>query len=361
MLPRSRFRDNRIPVTSRNHASRNAAYLPRVRTVTLTRVAIIGAGLSGLVVARQLQSLADVTIFEKSRGVGGRIATRYAGDFEFDHGAQFFTARTEAFQTFLKPLIDAGVIADWKAEFAEFDRDSITAQRSWGEGYPHYVGTPRMNSIGRHLSQGLNVSLETGIAAIAREDNRWTLLDDASAKLGPFDWLVLTLPAAQTAALAEGLPDLVKYCGERRMLGCFALMLGFAEAVDLQWNAALVRRADISWISVNSSKPGRGQAFTMVVHSTNAWADAHMENDIDFVLEHMLDETALVTGVGLHGATHQQVHRWRYANIAKQPGPLFFRDDDLKVAACGDWWVRGRIEAAFTSASSLAESLQQKI
>ncbi len=327
----------------------------------MTRVAIIGAGLSGLVVANRLQSLADVTVFEKSRGAGGRMATRYADEFEFDHGAQFFTARTDAFKNFLGPLIDEGVVADWKAEFAEFDRSSIRTLRSWGDGDPHYVGTPRMNSVGRHLSAGVNVVFETAIASIVRKNDGWTLLDGAGRRLGPFDWLVVTSPAAQTATLGEAIPNLVTYCRERRMIGCFALMLGFAEAIKLPWNAALVRNADISWISVNSSKPGRDGPFTMVVHSTNAWADAHMEDDVDFVLEHMLDEASQVTDVDLRTATHRQVQRWRYANIAKQSGPTYFVDEDSSIAACGDWCVRGRIESAFTSGNDLANSLIERI
>ncbi len=361
MLPRTRVRHNRNPVTSRNHAYRFTDHLPRCRAVEVTSVAIVGAGLSGLVVARRLQSLADVTVFEKSRGVGGRMATRYAGEFEFDHGAQFFTARTDAFKAFLGPLIDGGVVADWKADFAELNRDVLTASRSWGDSYPHYVGTPRMSSIGKHLSANLNIALETDLCAVVQESDGWRLLDSAGTRHGPFDWLVVTAPAAQTAALAEDSTQLVAYCGERRMLGCFALMLGFAEGIDLPWNAALVRNADISWISVNSSKPGRGHASTMVVHSTNAWADAHMEDDGDAVLEHMLDEASAVSGADLRTAVHRQVHRWRYANIAKQSGPTHFVDDEKKLAACGDWWVRGRIEAAFTSANALAGSLVERI
>ncbi len=327
----------------------------------MTRVAIIGAGLSGLVVAQRLQSSADITIFEKSRGVGGRMATRYAGDFEFDHGAQFFTARTDAFKSFLEPLIDDGVVANWKAAFAEFDRGNMKALRSWGGDYPHYVGTPRMNSIGRYLSADSNIDLETEISSIARKNDGWTLLDGAGAGHGPFDWLVVTSPAAQTAALAAERPDLVTYCRERRMVGCYALMLGFEEPIDLQWNAALVRNADISWISVNSSKPGRSHPFTMVVHSTNAWAEAHMDDDVDLVLEHMLDEASLVAGVDFRAASHRHVHRWRYANIAKQSGPAYFVDNDNRIAACGDWCVRGRIEAAFTSANDLAKSLIERL
>jgi predicted NAD/FAD-dependent oxidoreductase len=313
------------------------------------------------VVARRLQAVADVTVFEKSRGAGGRMATRYAGVFEFDHGAQFFTARTEAFRAFLQPLIDEGSVANWQGRFAEFNRDSMTALRPWDGDYPHYVGAPRMNSIGKALSSDLNIALETAITAIARGSDGWTLSDDAGAQSGPFDWVVMTSPAPQTAAVAAAFPELVAYCGERQMLGCFALMLGFSKPFDLQWQAALVRNADISWISVNSSKPARGNPFTLVIHSTNAWADAHIEDDINVVLEHMLDETSLVTGKDVRSAANSQVQRWRYANIAKQAGPTHFLDERNRLAACGDWCLRGRIEAAFTSANDLAGSLVEKM
>ena len=68
-------------------------------------IAVIGSGMAGLTLAKQLGAHADVTIFEKSRGLGGRMATRYANDFVFDHGAQFFVAKTPMFRQFLSPLI----------------------------------------------------------------------------------------------------------------------------------------------------------------------------------------------------------------------------------------------------------------
>ena len=91
-------------------------------------------------------------------------------------------------------------------------------------------------------------------------------------------------------------------------------MLGFAEPINLQWQAAFVRNADISWISVNSSKPGRTNPFTLVVHSTNAWADAHMEDDIDYVRGHMLDEASLVTG--------EDMRSWRTARCTGGATPI---------------------------------------
>jgi predicted NAD/FAD-dependent oxidoreductase len=288
------------------------------------------------------------------------MATRYAGDFEFDHGAQFFTARTDRFRAFLKPLIDDGIVASWNASFVEFDGTEITSSRHWEESHPHFVGVPRMNSIAKALSAGVNVQVETTISSIERDDSGW-ILSHRNGASAPYDWLVLAAPAAQSGDLAEAFPELARFSGKRQMLGCYAMMLGFEEPLELEWQAALVRNADISWVSVNSSKPGRAEPYTMVVHSTNAWAEAHMEDDTNFVLQHMLDVASSVTGQDLQHARHRKVHRWRYANIGKQEGPTHYIDQRNALAACGDWCVHGRIEAAFTSAYDLAESLKDQL
>lgn len=324
-------------------------------------VAIVGAGLSGLVVARRLESFAKVIVFEKSRGPGGRIATRRAAGYEFDHGAQFFTARTEAFRRYLEPLLSTGVVAEWSARFAELDRNRVVATRTWSHDYPHLVGVPGMNSIGKYLSAGLDVRFNTPVANVEQNDGQWVLLDNAGNRIGESDWLVLSAPAVQTARLAAESPEIVSLCGERKMRGCFALMLGFAEELDLPWQAALVHSADISWVSVNSSKPGRSDPFSLVIHSTNAWADAHIDDDPDRILEHLMNEASAVVGKEVMAADHRQVHRWRYANVAKQTGPAFSTDDERRLAICGDWLVHGRIEAAFTSAHGLGQQLEGRI
>ncbi|MEM7504948.1 MAG: FAD-dependent oxidoreductase [Pseudomonadota bacterium] len=321
-------------------------------------VAIVGAGLAGLVVARGLQDIAGVTVFEKSRGPGGRMATRYAGDFEFDHGAQFFTARTDEFRRYLSPLLSAGVVAEWPARFAELNRSRVLATRVWDEEYPHLVGAPGMNAIGKYLAAGLDVRYNATVAAVERRDAKWILRDPAGHRLGESDWLVLTAPASQTARLAAESPKLASLCRERRMRGCFALMLGFATKLNLPWDAALVHGADVSWVSVNSSKPGRSDAFTLLVHSTNAWADAHIDADTVGVMEHMMKEAAAVVGADVATAVHRQVHRWRFANVDKQTGPTCAIDDEKQLAVCGDWLVHGRIEAAFRSASGLSQQLR---
>lgn len=55
----------------------------------MKRIAIIGAGLAGLTLAREINASADVHVFEKYHGVGGRMAHRHLEGFDFDHGAQY--------------------------------------------------------------------------------------------------------------------------------------------------------------------------------------------------------------------------------------------------------------------------------
>lgn len=324
----------------------------------VTRIAVIGAGLAGLTIARDLSDCAEVSVFEKSSGVGGRMATRYAGDFEFDHGAQFFTARSAAFRDFLAPLIASGTVAPWLARFAELHGPEINASRTWTPDYPHYVGVPRMNAVGRALAAGLDIRLSARVLAAEFDRDRWSLeveTDGGRESLDGFDWLIVTAPLTQSVALLGHVGGLAAAVGSRAMLGCYALMLGFAEMPRPGFDAALVREADISWISVNSSKPGRKAPATMLIHATNRWADANMDSDQDRVQAHMLSEVSRVAGIDANAAVHKSLHRWRFANLPQQSGPPCYLSSEHRLGVAGDWWVRGRVEAAFQSARALTE------
>lgn len=327
----------------------------------MKRIAVIGAGLSGLVVARELSPDCDVTVFEKSRGLGGRMATRYDSGFEFDHGAQFFTARTTGFKDFLLPLQDAGVVATWCGQFVELNRDEVVSSRYWDERNPHYVGTPRMNAIGRHLAADLRIQRNTTVTRLKNETGGWRLFEGGGEDLGFFDWVVLTMPAAQTAALVPDDLRLREVATDIDMRACMALMLGFAAPSPLPWQAALVHGADISWISVNSSKPGRPTPFTLVVHSTNAYADANLDTESGSVTNHLRTVASELTGLDCKTAAFCQLQRWRYANVDKQQGPAYFMDGDSRLAACGDWFRRGRVEAAFNSGYGLVQALKRSL
>lgn len=324
----------------------------------MPRVAIVGAGLAGLTVARQIGEIAQAVVFEKSRGTGGRMTTRRAPPFEFDHGAQYFTARDPEFVAAVRSWQQAGVVDIWQPRFVELDHGATVSERDWDADYPHFVGTPGMSVIGRHLSAGLDVRLQTPVERVNKHGPDWQLVGADGSELGVFDWVIATVPAAQASALLPESFAHHRLLKKTQLQACFSLMLGFNEPPQLPWQAALVHNADLSWVSVNSSKPDRPSPFTLVAHSTNAYADANIDEPLESVQQHLCAELQDVTGIDATHADFCQLHRWRYANIAAQSGPKALVDKDRHLAACGDWCIRGRVESAFMSATALAEQLR---
>jgi renalase len=326
------------------------------------KIAIIGAGISAINIAQNLKKIATVSLFEKSRAVGGRMALRLSEPYEFDHGAQFFTAKGSNFKKFIEPLIKNNIIKRWDARFAEFIGNKLLRTTSWDAEYPHYVGAPGMNTIAEYLSKELNVKLNIKVNKIVKNTvNDWELFDDNSNNLGKFDWVISTAPAMQSA---EILPTYFKYHKnllDRKMVGCFSLMLGFKKYIPLLWDAALIRKADISWISINSSKPNRGKAFSMLIHSTNAWAEKNLSEDSQSVMSYLNKETSRIIGHDTSNADHVDLHAWHYANISKQTQSDLLIDYDNKLAACGDWITHGRVENAFEAGFMLAQEIKKII
>ena len=143
----------------------------------MIKIAVIGAGLSGLTFAHLFQDYADITLFEKARGVGGRMSTRRAEPYFFDHGAQYFTARIKRFQDFIQTLIGKGIIERWNARYVKFRGNQIIERRSWLDEEPRYVGVLSMSHIAKFLTQGLNIHINTRIASLKRQGT-WQLTDE---------------------------------------------------------------------------------------------------------------------------------------------------------------------------------------
>jgi len=165
----------------------------------MVSVAIIGAGLSGIALARQLQAVADVTVFEKSRGYGGRIATRHAGPYQFDHGAQFFTARSAEFKQVLQEAQVQSTIALWEPKVITLQAGQKPFKRDWFE--PHYVGVPGMNALCKALAGDCKVNLQCEVKNISREGAGWGLTGADDSSYGLFDWVISAVPSPQALAL----------------------------------------------------------------------------------------------------------------------------------------------------------------
>lgn len=350
------------------------------------KVAIIGAGITGLTVANRLNKALpelELTIFEKARGVSGRTSTRRAEPYHFDHGAPFFTVKSDAFKAFIKPMLEEGVLSDWQAKVVEVSQEEVIDRYNW-QANKHFVGNPKMNEMAKFLAKDLPVKLGVRVGKIEQTHNhQWLLTSDTGKKvgkevtetltlgehgdLGVFDWVICTAPAQQAAELVPNDLPFYPRITASNTVGCYALMLGFETPLNLNFDVALIKESPLSCMVVNSNKPNRPDAFALSILSSNQWAEEHIDTEQDWVKNKLLTTASKIVGQDLATANHIGMHRWRYANTSpeldqtNQNKPSYLFDADAKFAVAGDWLIKGSVENAFLSGDKLADALIELI
>jgi predicted NAD/FAD-dependent oxidoreductase len=319
------------------------------------RVAIVGAGISGLMCARRLlENGVDVTVFEKSRGVGGRMATRRTAEgLQFDHGAQYFTVRDPRFESYVQSWMKNEIVAPWEGRICTLTNGRIEWKQ---DTTPRFVGVPGMNAICRSLAAGLNIQFRTKVEPPVVNQGCWQVSDDQGKQLGEFDCFITSAPAPQSAELLAAAPDLQQKAMRAKMLGCWAVMFAFDDSLKLPFDGAFVHQSPLSWIARNSGKPERGgDQESWVLHGSPLWSGEFLDNQPDDVLPKLLDAFWQATCATPSTPVYATSHRWRYAI---PPEPLDSRclfDPQFGIGACGDWCSGPRIEGAFLSGMAIAD------
>lgn len=325
----------------------------------MEKIAIIGAGISGLSLAYMLNDKAKITIFEKSRGMGGRMSTRRAEPYFFDHGAQYFTIRTKEFKDFTQKFIDNSILQKWDACYAKFDGVKMIYKKNWLDDEERYVATPSMNSFSKFLAKNLNILLNTKITCLKKHKEKWQIYDDNNNLYENFDWVVSSIPSVQALDI---LPSTFKYYSQIesiRMQPLYSIMLGFKDKLNIEFDAAHITNSDLSWIAVNSSKPDRGDIYTLILNSSYQYATENLDNEK--AMKHLFWEAQKILNLDLAIAEYKSIHYWKYANneINNQLPSLI--DFNQNIALCGDWSEGGRVEGAFISAYKLANIFKKDI
>jgi predicted NAD/FAD-dependent oxidoreductase len=318
-------------------------------------VAVVGAGISGLVAARQLQDTGyDVRVFDKARGPGGRMSTRRQDGYEFDHGAQYFTVRDESFREAVGHWRDRGMVEVWPGRIVKLADGNVQVEH---EPVERFVAVPRMNALCHDLSGSLTVEFNSPVSRILRAEGAWALSLEDGRQLGHFNLVIVTTPPAQLAPLLAEAPNLAKGVAPAEMLPCWAVMVVFERGLEIEWDGAFVSGSCLSWVARNSSKPGRTGGESWVLHASPEWSEAHIEANPIGVGDELITAFFEETGVRRPESVLRSVHRWRYAKTRTPLAAEYLYDVELGLGVCGDWCRGDRVEDAFLSGLALARRI----
>jgi predicted NAD/FAD-dependent oxidoreductase len=305
---------------------------------------MVGAGLSGLVAARALVDAgARVSLFDKGRAVGGRLATQGREQGGFDHGAQRFSSRSDAFRAEVEGWRREGLVT------------AVASER------PRWLPVPSTNALAQGLARGLAVRCSARVTALSRRDRRWWLAIEGSQDEGPFDVVLLTAPAPQSAALLAPHDAFVRELASIDYDPCWALALA-CDAAGPRWPDAIFTDpagdGPIELLVREGLKPGRtpdGALVRLVAHASVAFSRAHLETSTDDAAARMIEGLRALPGLEVLRPRWCRAHRWRFARVACALGEpcLFDRGRGLGVA--GDGMLGPRIEAAWESGRAIAE------
>jgi len=326
--------------------------LPRIEQKS--QVAIIGAGLAGLSCASALVKAGmQVQVFEKSRGVAGRMSTRKADGWQCDHGARYFTARDPAFQNQLAVWLEQGVAAQWHTPIGVYENQAWHSSKS---SDARYVGTPWMTSPAHHLAQSLEIRTSHTITSMNRLQQQWQL-HTAEHGLLDFhpDWVILAIPAPQALALTNPIdPAITGLYDKAKTEGCWTMMLRLNEAITMPFEAAFINEGILSWVARNNAKPQRTGEEVWVIHAHSQWSQDHIDADPNTSAPQMI---AAFIALGGKAPAEYAIHRWRYASSDTSYQKRFHCDFERGIGYCGDWLHGGRVEGAWLSGQALANTI----
>ncbi len=336
--------------------------------------AIIGAGCSALAAAHTfLDAGHAVTLFEKNRVVGGRAATRQRGGFIYDYGANYIKPGAPASVELITKRFPTPDLIDIKKPVWTFDGTG-TIQ----EGDPVQNAEPKwsyrlgLNTLPQLMAEGLDIRRETHVARIQQQHNKWLLYSKAEQQFGPFDQLLITIPAAQAIALIQAsqfqqdlAATICSHLEQASYNAVISVLLGYTPRPRSRPYYALVntdRAHAISWLAWEHEKnPERAPADAGLLmaqmgaqYSQEHWQTANEDiyHDVAHRITSLLDEP-------LPDPYFSDIQRWRYALPVQKASADALNAITLPagLAFCGDGFVGGRVHLALEHGIQVAQQL----
>jgi len=322
------------------------------------RVGIIGAGVAGLAAARALHRAGtEVVVFEKSRGFGGRCATRRVGDFTFDTGATSIAPRGRPLEAVMTQELDSSDLVVIEKPIYHHQYGRITPGDA--PKFRRYAYRSGMTKLAKLLGEGLSIRFETRIESLEKVNGTIRMGNEE------FDAVILACPTPQAQALLESVNE-SRSLANTRFRPCLSLLLGYdLDLGDVPYCAVIdpEQRSPLTWLSVESAKsPGRAPtgSTALVAQMGPEFSRANETAEDSVILNEALATLARLFGPKWESPSLAEVKRWKYS----QPETTALFDTvnrpGSKIIIAGDGVMGPRVEFAYESGVQAAKMLLEE-
>jgi renalase len=331
----------------------------------MVEIAIVGAGIAGLTCAQRLQQAGRrVILIDKSRGLGGRLATRRLAETHADHGVCYLQPKSDQFRHWVADLVDVGILRLWSEGIYHLTADGVLQPPS--KSAPCYAAPTGANSIAKYLGRDLEIISNRLVTGISPVDHGWQL----SSNTDP-EWyltaeqVIFATPPAQALMITSSVidADCRHQLSNVRFTRSITAIAVYPEsqqniAATIPWQGIQAHDHPLlAWIGLDSSKQVEPNQPVLVIQSSAAFADRYFDApDLTIVGQQLLDLASPF--VPLHSPELIQVHRWGYA-FAQNPivAKFLTTKTSAPLHFCGDWCGGNRVESAYLSGLALADRL----
>lgn len=341
-------------------------------------IAIIGAGIAGLTCAKQLQKAGyRVVVLDKSRGVGGRMATRRVQSTRVDHGVRYLEPTGDYLKHLIQQLEKSEnpetKLTIWTDQAYEFRNHQL--QRV-ANSYPYYIMRSGMSSVAKYLAEDLEIKFSLRVESLSlTEDKTWQLnfesiTQNSTEKPQPLTAkiVIIAIPAPQAVTLLETVPSLVntEFLDTIRSVEynpCITVMVGYPAHTHLlpDWKAVnFINHEQLAWVGLDSSKRFNLTQPVFVIQSSAKFAEQFLETtDLTIIGQQLIESVNNTLIPNFKNPEWIQIHRWRYAFCRKPLLTSYLTiPTPLPLICIGDWCGGNNIESALKSGQDAADWLQ---
>lgn len=340
------------------------------------KIGIIGAGVAGLAAGRELSKAGhEVTIIEKNRGYGGRLATKSAGKdnkTKLDYGVPSFAAHSPEFRGFVSELLQNELIRLWTDNPWRYNGDRLVKD-PLADNDINYAAVDGINSVSKYLARWVDVQTGTKVGGLTnigtnRKKKRPWMINLTNYKTFEADAVIIATPAPQAYGIILTSQDeintlkLIREIDEINYDSTFSLMAGYGSTEPPPWELVKCNDEVIQLITNEKTKNKVDYETALVIHSTPGFARDSKDMKPEEITGKMLDHLAKIAGKWASVPEWSQIHYWRFSsprNVIAKPY-MEFETLDAPMALIGDYFEGSTIDHSYCSGIRLARHWIEK-